>query len=319
VKRRDVIAGLGVALVWLLPAWAQGRVPVIGVLVQGVPAPDPFLAILRDGLREAGYVEGQNIRLEIRSAEGRPELLADRAAELVRLNVNVIVAFQTPACLAAKAATSEIPIVMAPAGDPLGTGLVASLGKPGGNVTGVGAAAAEVAAKSVELIRELLPSARRIGVLANETDTFWRPFLGEITRTAGKLGFVLDPVMIRPGQPVDDIFAAMAAQGADAVIIQGSLSQQEVFELAIRHNLPSFSSQQLVATMGGLMAYGTNQPELYRRAVTYIDRILKGAKPGDLPVEQPVKFELTVNLKTAAALGIVVPLALLARADEVIE
>jgi putative ABC transport system substrate-binding protein len=320
VRRRAFLTWMGGVVAWPLAARAQSaRVATIGVLVQGVPAPAPFLRALRDGLRDAGYVEGQNIRLEIRSAEGRADLLPERAADLVRLNVDLIVAFQTPAVIAAKTATSQIPIVMAPAGDPLSTGLVASLARPGGNITGVSGASGEIGAKTVELLRELLPSVRSVAVLANETDPFTKPFLAEIGRAAQNLDMAVDTVLIRPGQPADAAIESMVARRADAMIVQGSLARREVFDLALKHRLPSCSSNQLIATLGGLMAYGASQEVLYRQAVPYIDRILKGAKPGDLPVEQPTRFELIINLKTAAALGLTVPLSLLARADEVIE
>ncbi len=319
MKRRTFITLSGAALAWPLAARAQQRVPVIGVLVQGVPAPAPFLAALRDGLREAGYVEGQNIRLEVRSAEGQADRLAEKAKELLGLNVDLIVAFQTPAVMAAKAATSQVPIIMAPAGDPLSTGLVTTLARPGGNITGVSGASAEIGGKTVELFRELLPAARRIAVLASETDAFTRPFLAEISRAAQILGVEIEPTLVRPGQPPDATIEGMVARKAQALIVQGSLARKEVFEAALKHRLPSCSSNQIVATLGGLMAYGANQALLYRQAVPYIDRILRGANPGDLPVEQPTKFELVINMKTAAALGINVPISLLARADEVIE
>lgn len=319
MKRRTFIAGATGALAWPLVARAQPRGPTIGVLVQGVPAPATFIAAIRDGLREAGYVEGRTIRLEIRSAEGQADRLAEKARELVGLNVDLIVAFQTPAVVAAKAATDKIPIVMAPAGDPLSTGLVATLARPGGNVTGVSGASAEIGGKTVELFRELLPAARRIAVLASETDAFTRPFLAEIGRAAQSLGVEIEPTLIRPGQPPDATIEGMAARQAQALIVQGSLARKEVFEAALKYRLPSCSSNQIVTTLGGLMAYGANQDLLYRQAVPYIDRILKGANPADLPIVQPVKFELIINMKTAAALGIAVPLSFLARADEVIE
>lgn len=320
MKRRTFIITLaGVAFARPLVARAQQRVPLIGVLVQGVPAPAAFLAALREGLREAGYVEGQTIRLEIRSAEGQASRLPAMAQQLVDMNPDVIVGFQTPAITAARAATSRVPIVMAPAGDPMGTGLVASLARPGGNVTGVSGASAEIGAKTVELFRELLPSAQRIGVLASATDPFTGPFVAAIRAGAGNLRMEVDAVPVRPGEPPDEAIRAMAERRADVLIIQGSLARKEVFDLALKHRLPSCSSNQLITTLGGLMAYGAKQETLYRQAVPYIDRILKGANPADLPVEQPTKFELVINMKTAAALGINVPLSLLARADEVIE
>ncbi len=321
MKRRAFITLLGgVAAAWPLAARAQQpKVPTIGVLLLGTPEPAPFLNTLRKGLADLGYAEGRNIRFEIRTAEGKASLLPELSAELVRLKVDVIVAFQTPASMAAKQATSEIPIVMAPAGDPVGSGLVANLARPGGNVTGFSAASAEVAGKSVELIREFLPSARRIAVLASETDAYTEPFLMEIGRAARSIGMEMHPVMSGPPQPLDAAFETMVGKRVDAVIIQGIFARKEVIELATKHRLPSFASSQWVTVAGGLMTYAANQSDLHRRAGDYIDRILKGAKPADLPVQLPTKFELVINLKTAKALGITVPATLLARADEVIE
>jgi putative ABC transport system substrate-binding protein len=318
MKRRDFITFVGVAAGWPLVARAQ-KLPAIGVLILGNPEPELFLKALRDGLREVGYTEGQNIRLEIRTAEGRPDLLRDKAAELVRLKVDIIVTFQTPPSMAAKQATSEIPIVMAGAGDPVGTALVASLARPGGNVTGVSSGAAEVAGKSVELIREVLPSARRVGVLASETDSFTKPFLAQIGRGARSVGMEMEPIMVRPAEPLEAAFENLSRKRVDAVIIQGSILRKEAVDLAMKHRLPSLSSNRLGPVSGGLMSYAANYVELYRQTAVYIDKILKGSKPADLPVAFPTKFELVINLKTAKALGLDVPPMLLARADEVIE
>jgi putative ABC transport system substrate-binding protein len=322
MKRRALLAFIlaGAALALPGPARAQpAKVPIVGVLVLGTPEPAVFLKGLRDGLAELGYAEGRTIRYEIRSAEGHPGRLGGLAAELVGLKVDVIVAFQTPASTAAKQATTEIPVVMGPAGDPVGTGLVPSLARPGGNVTGLSAATAEVAAKSLELLHEFLPSARRVAVLASATDPFTTPFLAEIQRAAGSLGLSMEPVMVRPGQPLAPVFDGLAGNRPDALVIQGSLSDKEVVDLAVKHRLPTFSSNQLLANMGGMVTYAASQNDMYRRAAGYVDRILKGAKPGELPVQLPTKFELSINLKTARTLGIEVPPMLLARADEVIE
>jgi putative ABC transport system substrate-binding protein len=195
-----------------------------------------------DSLREVGYIDGQNIRFEVRSAEGRAALLPEKAAELVRLKVDVIVTSLTPAVQAAKQATSDIPIVMAAAGDPVATGLVASLARPGGNVTGVSDEGAEIAGKSLELIREVIPAARRIGVLVNEADPFTWPFLKQISQGARNLGMVIEPVMARPAAPLESAFEAMSSKQVDALIVQGSIQSKDVFDLAIKHRLPSFSS-----------------------------------------------------------------------------
>ena len=311
---------LGGAVAWPVAARAQQpATPVIGVLILGTPDPGPFLKGIREGLAERGYAERHNVRLEIRTADGRAALLPALAAELVRLKVDIIVTFQTPAATAAKEATNEIPIVVAPAGDPVGTGLVPSLARPGGNLTGLSAATAEVAGKSVELIREILPSARRIAVLASKFDPFTMPFLAEIRRAAESFGMEMKRTMVQPGQPLDAAFETLADMRPDALIVQGSLAGKEVVDLAMKHRLPLFSSNQLLATLGGMVTYAANQNDIYRRAVGYVDRILKGTKPADLPVQLPTKFELVINLTTAKALGIEIPPTLLARADEVIE
>jgi ABC-type uncharacterized transport system substrate-binding protein len=320
MKRRTFIAALGGAAAWPLAARAQQeKLPTIGVLVLGSPPPEAFLKGLRDALRDLGYTEGRNIRLEIRNSGGKADLLAEKAAELVRLKVDIFVAHQTPAAAAAKQATGEIPIVMALVGDPIGAGLVASYARPGGNVTGTAAGSTESAGKTVELIREVLPSARSFAVLANETDPFTKPFLAAIGRGAGSAGMEMETVMARPGLPLDEAFENIAAKRVNAVVIQGSMVRKEAAELAMKHRLPAFGISRELPATGGLMGYFANNAELYRETAVYIDKILKGAKPSDLPVSFPTKFELVINLKTAKALGLDVPQSLLARADEVIE
>ena len=251
--------------------------------------------------------------------DDRPQLLPELAAELVRLKVDIIVAAQTPAVHAAKQATSEIPIVMATAGDPVGTGLIASLGRPGGNITGNAATTAELGAKTLEAVREMLPAVRRVAVLANASDPFTRSFLEQIEAGGRTLGIQVQSVMVRTADEFETAFSGMIKERADAVIVQPSLPRKAALELAMRHRLPSVSPTRLFPAEGGLMAYSASQHDMYRRAARYVDRILKGAKPADLPVEEPTKFELVINLKTAKALGITIPPALLARADEVIE
>jgi len=320
MKRREFITLVGGAVAWPLTARAQqAKVPTVGVLLTGNPDPEIFLRSFRGALRDVGYTDGQNIRLEVRSAEGKSVLLPQKAAELVGLKVDIIVAALTPAIQAAKQATSDIPIVMAPAGEPVGTGLVASLARPGGNVTGVSAATAELAGKSLELVREALPSARRVAVLANEADPLAKPFLEQIDQGARTLGLEVDTTMVRPETPLDAVFDEISSKRAEALIVQGSLQQKELFDLAIKHRLPSFSSNRQVANTGGLMTYAANSAEVQRGAAGYVDKILKGAKPADLPVEQPTKFELVINANTARALGITITPLLLGRADEVIE
>jgi ABC-type uncharacterized transport system substrate-binding protein len=320
VRRREFITLLGGAAAWPVAARAQqaGKVYTIGVLALAAPSPDRLLAALRQGLSEAGYIEGRNLRFEIRIADAKPELLRKKAAELVRLQVNVIVAFFTPTALAAKQETSEIPIVMA-AGDPVATGIVPSLARPGGNITGLSGGGAEVAGKSVELIREFSPSARRIGIIVNALDPFAKPYLAQLDQAALNLGIDVEPVMTRPGQPMEPTFVTLASKHVDALVIQAANTAKETFDLAIKYRLPSLTSNCLGPPLGALMSYGSNYFERARQCAGYIDKIFKGAKPADLPIAFPTKFELIINLKTAKALGLDVPPTLLARADEVIE
>jgi putative ABC transport system substrate-binding protein len=321
LRRREFILTL-VAATAAPPLVARAqpaKAPRVGVLLPSSPDPEVFLRGFRDSLQALGYIDGKNIRLEARSAEGRSALLREKAGELVRLKVDVIVTSLTPTAQAAKQATRDIPIVMAPAGDPVGTGLVASLAQPGGNVTGMSGAAAEIAGKSLELIREVVPSARRVAVLANETDPFSVLLLAQIATGAHSLGIEIEPVMSRPAASLDPAFDLMSSKNVNAVFLQGSLLRKDAFDLAIRHRLPLFSSNRLIALSGGLMSYAASNAEVYSEAARYVDNILKGRKPADLPVSQPTKFELIINLKTAKALGLTIPPTLLARADEVIE
>ncbi|MEO6065940.1 MAG: ABC transporter substrate-binding protein [Lysobacterales bacterium] len=297
----------------------QAKVPTIGVLVMGNPDPVPFMTALREALAKLGYVEGQTLRFEQRSAGGDAAALGDLARELVRLKADVIVAWQTPAAVAAKQATTSIPIVMAAVGDAVATGLVTSLARPGANITGSSALAAEVMGKNLGLIRETLPAARRVVVLANAADPFSKPFLSQIERAAPALGIEINRVMMQPAENAEAHFDEMVRRKVDAVIIQPTLARKDVIALALKHKLPSFSVFGLFPHLGGLMSYASFAPEQWRAAAVYVDRILKGARPADLPVAQPTRFELVVNLKTAKALGLTIPPSLLARADVVIE
>jgi len=322
MRRRKFIALLGgAAAMRALAAQAQQpKMPTIGALVIGNINPEQFWREFRQGLRDLGYVEGQNIRFEFRSAEGHLERLPELAAELVRLKVDIIVTWFTPTALAAKQATDKIPIVMAETGDPIGTGLVASLPRPGGNVTGIASATAELAGKSVQLIRDMLPSARRVTALANATDPFSKPFLEQIKLGGEATGTTIDTVSISNSEELEIAFASMEQDRPDAVIVQPSLPSKRAAELALKHRVPAVSVPRWFAEeQGGLMSYSARYVDLFRKAAVYVDKILKGAQPADLPVEQPTKFEFILNLKTAKALGIEVPATLLARADEVIE
>jgi putative ABC transport system substrate-binding protein len=241
------------------------------------------------------------------------------AAELVRLKVDVIVTWFTPPTQAAKQATRQIPIVMADAGDPVGMGLVASLARPGGNVTGIAGMTAELSGKCIELIREMLPAARRVTALANATDPFSKPFLEQIQLGGEATGTTINPIKISSREEFEAAFAAMEKERPDAVIVQPSLPSKRAAELALKHHVPAVSVPRRFAEEGGLMSYSPRIADLYRKAAVYVDKILKGAQPADLPLEQPTIFELVINLKTAKALGLTVPPIFLARADELIE
>jgi ABC-type uncharacterized transport system substrate-binding protein len=317
VRRRTFIKLIGGPVVaWPLAARAQERVPRIGVLLIGGPE---LMGPYRTALRELGYVEGRNIQIEIRSAQDQPGRLPELAAELVRSKVDIIVASTTPAVTAARRATSEIPIVMAPAGDPVEIGFVSSLARPGGNITGVSGSAPELAAKILELIRELMPLARRLGYLSNANDALSRLVLEQIQQAAQQTNFIVHPISIRSNYEMAAAFAAMAGERADAIILSATLPIQTQVELALTHRIPSLHGQAFAAHSGALISYSASYEERSRQIADYVDKILKGVKPADLPVQLPSRFHLVINLKTAKAIGLEVPPTLLARADEVIE
>jgi len=321
MRRRDllILFGGAAALRPLAGSAQPAKMPTVGVLVVGSSGSGRFWQLFREDLRDLGYVEGQSVRFEFRSDEGQTDRLPELADELVRLKVDLIVTWFTPAALAAKQATRDIPIVMALAGDPVATGLVASLARPGGNVTGMAAVGAELAGKCVELIRDLLPSARRVAVLVNAPDPFSTPFLAQIRLAGTATGTAIEPVMIHTAEELDAAFPEMGKDRPDAVLVQPSLPAKRSAELALQYRLPAVSFVRGIVDVGGLMSYGIDEVDAYRRAAAITDKVLKGAKPSDLPVEQPTKFELVINLKTAKALGLTVPPSLLVRADEVIE
>jgi len=319
MKRREFVVGIATAGLWPLGVRAQSRVPTVGILLAGNRDPAPLLAIFRDEMQRLGYPEGQGIRLDIRSAEGRAEALPRLAAELVESKVDVIVAWFTPAVRAAKQATTQIPIVMAGAGDPVATGLVVSLVRPGGNITGMAGVTTELIGKNVELIRELLPSAKRLVALCNATDTFTKPFLEQIEVACSKTGFELVTVMIAGPDDLESSFARVSRDGPDAVIVQPSLPSRRAAELAEAARLPAVSPVEGFAGDGGLLSYAGRTADQFRRAAQYVDKILKGARPADLPIQLPTQFDLKINLRVAKAIGLPIPPGLLARADEVLE
>jgi putative tryptophan/tyrosine transport system substrate-binding protein len=294
--------------------------PRVGVLVS-LSAPHPFTEAFRSGMRDLGYSEGGNILIEWRYADAQFSRAVELASELVRLQVDVIAAYHTPAVRAAMNATKTIPIVMAPAGAPLEMGLVESLARPGGNVTGLSNMEAELGGKRLDLLREAVPALVRVAVLAAETDPFTPPFVQDLQSGAARVGFQLHPVMVSGPGEFEDAFAAMSAAGNQAVIIQPNFLPQTaaIVVLAAKHRLAILSSYRDTTRAGGLISYSADHAAHFKRAATFVDKILKGARPAELPVEQPTKFELVINLKTAKVLGLEVPPTLLARADEVIE
>ena len=311
----------GSAAVWPLVAHGEpSGVARIGALYIGIADADSFKKELREGLRQLGYVEGQNIAFEFRSAEGQLDRLPRLAAELVRLKVDVIVALYVPCALAAKQATREIPIVII-AGDPVETGIVPSLARSGGNITGVSLMAVASHGKSVELFRDMLPSARRVGVLGQSTNpVFAKAMVAEVLLAGGPTGMKMQPVvMIRGPDEAETAFATMVRDRADAVVVQGSLAIKSLTDVAIKYRVPTASTARSFADIGGLMAFGADGPAAVRHGATFVHRILQGRQPRDMPIEQPTKFELTVNLKTAKAIGLKIPSTFLLRADTILE
>jgi len=322
MRRREFITLLGgVAAAWPFAARAQQPTKQhrVGVITLGDAVAKSFEAELREGLRQSGLIEGQNLQYESRAADGNISLLPKIAAELVALKIDVIVALYTPCALAAQRATRDIPIVVV-AGDPVGLGLVASLARPGGNITGISLIGAELHGKCVELFRDLIPGIRRVAVLGNGPDPIVKPMLEQI-RLAGKnTGIEIAPeILVGPSDEIDLAFAAMKKNGAEAVIAQASLAPSRVVEGALKYRLPMAAVSKSFADAGALMTYGVDGPVAFRRSAFFVIKILQGAKPEDLPVEQPTKFELVINLRTAKSLGLAIPPSFLQRADEVIE
>jgi putative ABC transport system substrate-binding protein len=281
------------------------------------------LEAFRQGLRDLGWVEGQNIVIEYRYAEGRVELMPGLARELVQLNVDVIAASPTGAALAARNATGTIPIVAMSLAEPVALGLVASLARPGGNVTGVAYGVdTDIFGKQLELLREAAPKIRRVAVLSNPSPA-QQHIVASVKTAARSLGVQLQLLEARGPGEFDGAFAAMAKERAGGLLVVGDpmffLHRARLSELALKHRLPSMSTQGQWVEAGGLMAYGPSMPDLYRRAASYIDKIFKGARPADLPVEQPTKFELAINVTTAQALGVTIPPPLRQRADQLVE
>ena len=322
----------GKVFVWLLTtfllitvsfaeAQQPKKIPRLGVLtLAGVTFQrDAFLR----GLSELGYVEGKNLTIEYRSAEGKYDRLPDLAAELVRLKVDVILAQSTPAAAAAKNATTTIPIVMAGGSDPVATGLVASLARPGGNITGITIMNAETAGRRLELLKETGAKVSRVAILWNSTNPGAAVVFKQTQTAAQDLGLQIQSLNVQSVSDLEGAFKAATKGGANALVLLASVPVsnhlRQIADFAVKNRLASIYDRSDFVEAGGLMSYGTYLPEMFRRALTYVDKILKGAKPADLPVEQPMKFELVINLKTAKQIGLTIPQSVLYRADKVIK
>jgi putative ABC transport system substrate-binding protein len=326
LRRRDFITLLGGAAAgWPLAARAQQRekLPTIGILGSATAAAQgPLYAILIERLRTLGWIEGRTVAIEYRWAEGRADRFAEIAAEFVRLNVSVIVTSGTAAAEAAKQATLAIPIVFASSGDPVGTRLVASLARPGGNVAGLSLQTTDTATKRLELLREIVPGLHRVAILANGGNPAAVLNAQEIETTARNLGLDTVTLQVRTGQDISSAFDGLKGR-VDAIYIDDDAltitQQSRIHTLALSAHLPTSHNFRGTVEGGGLMSYGPNFPAMYRRTAEYVDKILRGARPADIPVEQPTKFDLVINLTTAKALGLAISPTLLALADEVIE
>jgi len=322
MRRREVIGLLGGAAMWPLASRAQQprKMPRIGVLWPNPPATFEFL---RQGLSDFGYVQGRNIEFEFRWAEGKLDQLPKLAAELVRLQVDVIVTLAPQATLAAKQATQTIPIVFVAMGDPLASGVVASLARPGANLTGTTRMISEMSAKHVELLKEAIPSLVKLAVLWNPTNSSHAPALRAAQAAARSLSLQVFPLEVRAPADLDSVFAAILRERADGVLFIADpifyIHLKRMVELTTANRLPTICNFIEFPRLGGLVGYAPSIPEEFRHTASHIDKILKGAKPADLPVEQPTKFQLVINARIAKALGLEIPPTLLARADEVIE
>jgi putative ABC transport system substrate-binding protein len=326
VKRHEFITLLGGAAAWPLAAHAQQQpaMPVIGFLSSSAPVDRArYLTAFRQGLREPGYVEGQNVAIEYRWAQHQVDRLPDLAADLIRRQVTVIAAHDTPSSIVAKAATATIPIVFATGADPVKLGLVASLNRPGGNVTGVTFVVAELGAKQLGLLHELQPGAVRVGVLVDPNLALTQSYVSDVQAAALSIGKQIEVLEAPTGRDIDTAFARLAQKPIDALLVGPAAllddRRVQLATLAAYHRVPAIYTQREAAEAGGLMSYGTSLSDAYRQAGVYTGRILKGEKPADLPVMQSTKFEFVINLNTARAFGLSFPPGLLAIADQVIE
>jgi putative ABC transport system substrate-binding protein len=327
LRRRDFIALLGgVAAASPFAARAQhgGRIPRVGFMGNSTAALEAnLIGSFRKGLREHGYEEGRNLEIVFRWAEGRYERFPALIADLIATNVDVIVTAGTPAVLAVKEATSTVPVVMAAVGDPVGTGIVQNLARPGGNITGLSGLAPDLEGKRLELLREIVPNLAHVAFFLNPANEFHTVSMRQALAAAQALNIKLQPREVSKSEDLDAAFAAIAKEKPDGLLILADRiflhNRQRMMDFATEHRLPSVNAYRELVEVGGLTSYGPSYEDMHRRAADYVDRILKGARPGDLPIEQPTRFTLIVNLKTAKALGLDLPPTLIARADEVIE
>jgi ABC-type uncharacterized transport system substrate-binding protein len=326
------LIGLAVVLagsIFLAPLGAEGqqtgKLHRIGFLFYGAPGPSAEADAFRQGLQELGYVEGQHFAIEYRFASGQVERLPELATELARLKVDVIVAGSTPAAMASKGATSTIPIVFAIVANPVGAGLITSFARPGGNITGLSSISAELGGKRLELLKEVTPKASRLAVLYNPADRSNVLVLKELQGSAPALGLTVHPFEVRAPGEFGGAFAAMTRERDHALFVMAGVltlehqNRKALVDLATKSRIPAMWGHRQFVDAGGLMSYAVNPYDQLRRAAFYVDRILKGAKPGDLPVEQPTRYELVINLTAAKALGLTIPQSVLGRADQIIE
>ena len=324
MRRREFIAALGAAATWSLAARAQEKIPRVGFMGNSTAALEANLVgAFREGLRELGYEEGRNIGIEYRWADGQYERFPALVAELIAAKVDVIVTAGTPAALAVKKATATVPLVMVAVGDPVGTGLVPSLARPDGNLTGLSSVAPDLEGKRLELLREIVPSVSHIAVFFNSLNPFHVASMRQAQAAGKTLGIKVQQHDIRKSEDLDGAFAALRKERPDALLILADRvflhNRQRMMDFTQEQRLPNVNAYKELVEAGGLISYGPSYEDMHKRAAIYVNKILKGAKPGNLPIEQPTKFTLVVNLKAAKALDISMPPAVLSRADEVIE
>lgn len=324
MRRREFIAALGAAATWSLAARAQQKIPRVGFMGNSTAALEANLVgAFREGLRELGYEEGRNIGIEYRWADGQYERFPALVAELIAAKVDVIVTAGTPAALAVKKATATVPLVMVAVGDPVGTGLVPSLARPDGNLTGLSSVAPDLEGKRLELLREIVPSVSHIAVFFNSLNPFHVASMRQAQAAGKTLGIKVQQHDIRKSEDLDGAFAALRKERPDALLILADRvflhNRQRMMDFTEEQRLPNVNAYKELVEAGGLISYGPSYEDMHKRAAIYVNKILKGAKPGNLPIEQPTKFTLVVNLKAAKALGISMPATVISRADEVIE